>query len=711
MLNFFFRMPRNYQRKTAGPRYTPEDLKRAVNDVLTKNYTYKDAEDIYGVPKSVIFHRIKGRKIAKDRMGAGRSPALPDRVENVLENCIKAKARMGYPCNKNDIKNLVGEYVQMNPNLKTPFKNGVPGDDWYYSFMNRHPSLSFKKPELLQKARKDARDPDVVYTFYEELHTLVVDNNLADKPQFVFNADESGFATDPKRLKAIGEKGKPLVRVSGGSGRESITVLAAVSADGFCMPPLIIFKGVGVQARWTSENSYPGTLYSTSKNGWMEEPQCFEWFSSGFVPHVLNLRAKLNLPDQAALLVYDGHSSHISYRIIKTALDHNIHLVKLPSHLTDQIQPLDKCVFGPVKTCWEKKLISFAKKQVERKDSGHLPKNKFVELLGAVWKESMKSQNIMKGFTSTGIFPVDAQKFPSTEFNPLALEKYKNKQKNILASAENIVRDLSTSNNNQEHQTDSHLNIQPSTSNHPSTSHHPSTSQQVEKPTFVTPSKIIEIFSNSILENRNTPTEAKVIGVKRQIVPRLKPIKYGEILTTAEVLQKQMEAEEAKKNKLEKKNNKTKKPKVKPRDSPRDELKTPEPETDVSLHDSSDENEEDFRNSVIAQNIKEVNYERPEWVNLKVGIFLLVDFLGGRRKAVHYKYVCCIQNMDEETGDIKVTGFRRHDKYSTEFKLQENDVSLISLEMIEAVLPEPRIEEKDRAILYIFPGSVGVFEK
>ncbi|KAJ8914120.1 hypothetical protein NQ315_016196 [Exocentrus adspersus] len=77
-------------------------------------------------------------------------------------------------------------------------------------------------------------------------------------------------ASDPSRLRAIGQKGKPLSRVSGGSGRESTTVLACVGADGSVLPPLIVFKGAGVQARWVSDKAYPGTLYAVSKNGWME---------------------------------------------------------------------------------------------------------------------------------------------------------------------------------------------------------------------------------------------------------------------------------------------------------------------------------------------------------------------------------------------------------------------------------------------------------
>jgi len=108
---------------------------------------------------------------------AGRTRVFSDDIELVLEKCLIARSKMGYPCDKNEFKQLVGNFVVEN-NLITQFKNGIRGDDWYYGFMKRHPRLSFKKPEQLQKVRKDARKPDVVYDFYEKLMAVVLENNI-----------------------------------------------------------------------------------------------------------------------------------------------------------------------------------------------------------------------------------------------------------------------------------------------------------------------------------------------------------------------------------------------------------------------------------------------------------------------------------------------------------------------------------------------------
>ncbi|CAB3224863.1 unnamed protein product [Arctia plantaginis] len=130
-------------------------------------------------------------------MGAGVKRVLPENVEEYTVSCIKTRAQMGQLCQKEELKLLVKQYVE-SKQLKTPFTDNKPGDDWYLSFMKRHPELSLKKPEHLQKARVDARKPYIVYDFYNTLKCVMNENNLQDKPDFIYNCDESGFQSDPR---------------------------------------------------------------------------------------------------------------------------------------------------------------------------------------------------------------------------------------------------------------------------------------------------------------------------------------------------------------------------------------------------------------------------------------------------------------------------------------------------------------------------------
>lgn len=54
--------------------------------------------------------------------------------------------------------------------------------------------------------------------------------------ELIFNCDESGFSSDPSKVRAIGVKGVALSRISDASGRAFTSVLARVSGDRFFLP-------------------------------------------------------------------------------------------------------------------------------------------------------------------------------------------------------------------------------------------------------------------------------------------------------------------------------------------------------------------------------------------------------------------------------------------------------------------------------------------
>ena len=106
----------------------------------------------------------------------------------------------------------------------------------------------------------------------------------------------------------------------GGTGREYVTVLGCGSADGHKLSPYILYKGVHLYKRWTT-NGLAGTLYGVSKSGWMEDGNFIEWFLKLFVPTVKHL-----LSTGPVVLFLDGHQSHISLKLIKTAKNEGMHL-------------------------------------------------------------------------------------------------------------------------------------------------------------------------------------------------------------------------------------------------------------------------------------------------------------------------------------------------------------------------------------------------
>jgi len=57
------------------------------------------------------------------------------------------------------------------------------------------------------------------------------------------------------------------------------------------------------------------------------------------------------------ILPVDGHSAHVeNYDFINHAINYNIHLIGLPSHATQVLQPLDVGIFGPLSIYYKQEL-------------------------------------------------------------------------------------------------------------------------------------------------------------------------------------------------------------------------------------------------------------------------------------------------------------------------------------------------------------------
>nr|CAH7744755.1 unnamed protein product [Callosobruchus chinensis] len=311
-------------------------------------------------------------------------------------------AKWGFPLTKDELKNVVCDYVTAN-GLKTVFKNNKPGNDWFASFCNRR-RLSLKKPENLETVRRNAtKDPFIIYDFYDLLETEIEKLGLQDKPNHIFNLDETCFTFDPSRTKAVGAKGEKFHRNIQGSGKENITVLGNVSADGQLLPPLFVFQASNLWSSWKGNNDLPNTFYACSEKGWMTS-QIFQEYFYKFCAFV---------KQRPILLIFDGHLSHLDVGTIEKAKAENITIIKLPAHTTDLLQPLDTCCFRPLKNLWDRELVSW-----QRENQRKLSKSEFVDLLCKIWHEGITPQTILTGFRSTGIYPPNRNKYPVSRQNP-----------------------------------------------------------------------------------------------------------------------------------------------------------------------------------------------------------------------------------------------------------------------------------------------------
>ena len=276
-----------------------------------------------------------------------------------------------------------------------PFKDGVPGKDWWKYFMKWHPELSMRKPQALQMIRARSAMPEIINHWFNDVLKPTLDRlGLAEKPHCIYNVDESGFPLSGRPAQIICQRGlKSPQTIIGGSGRENINVQVCVNAYGTLLAPYIVFTGKHLMANCTNGGPL-ATRYAVSPNGWMTNTAYIDWFKNLFLPSIPS--------DRPILLILDGHSSYISYEVRKMAIENQIHMLKLPPHLTHLLQPLNVGVFKPLKAKWYSAVADFT-----RKECRTLTKRDFPPVLKTI-REAYNPETARGGFKGCGIYPFDS---------------------------------------------------------------------------------------------------------------------------------------------------------------------------------------------------------------------------------------------------------------------------------------------------------------
>ena len=175
------------------------------------------------------------------------------------------------------------------------------GDGWWRSFMKIHGALTLHTAVPLSYAHAVCLQPKILNYYYDLLQQALLEHDLADKPNQIFNLDELVMPLDPCPPKIIAMKGvKHSTSITIGD-KTQITTLACCNAAGYVIPPLVVFDRKMLKPEMTI-GEVPGTMYGLSSNGWKDEELFELWFKNHFLTHVPSCRP--------VLLMMDGHSTH-----------------------------------------------------------------------------------------------------------------------------------------------------------------------------------------------------------------------------------------------------------------------------------------------------------------------------------------------------------------------------------------------------------------
>ena len=183
-----------------------------------------------------------------------------------------------------------------------------------------------------------------VISHWFELYRKTVDS-YDIQPEDTYNADEKGVAMGMTgKQRCIVSKSEKRPKSSQDGSREWATLFECVSLKGKVLSPWIIFKGKIQNRSWTEKlralrkeqgEEWPGHV-CVSENGWTDNELGIEWLKRCFEPE-----SAQDQKGEWRLLLWDGHTSHISTTAIKFCLEKKIIPLCLPPHTTHLLQPCD----------------------------------------------------------------------------------------------------------------------------------------------------------------------------------------------------------------------------------------------------------------------------------------------------------------------------------------------------------------------------------
>lgn len=398
-------MPRYYKRKTDIISYTPEQLEKAINIIRNEGKKIREVGRNFNIPESTLRKRLLQNRPEPPRLG--RKSTFTKEIETALKNYVLTLAKLFYGLTPKELRRLAFRYAEENKIFHNfNREKGVAGKDWMYGFLRRNPEITLRQPEGTSLNRIVSFNREETDLFYGNIEKLM--KTYQFEPTRIFNIDETGITTVQKKCpKIYGPKGVKKVgaAISAERGR-TITAIFCFSAAGCYIPPMLVYPRKRMPLT-LQKNGPIGASYKCSKNGWVNAEIFVQWLNH-FQKYA---KATVNDP---VLMILDNHSSHISIEAYEFCKRNCIHMVSLPPHTSDHLQPLDLTFFSPLKSALYREYDLYLSTTGHQK----ITEYDIAELLNRAFMKVATMEKAVSGFRSAGIVPLDPNKFNEHDFAP-----------------------------------------------------------------------------------------------------------------------------------------------------------------------------------------------------------------------------------------------------------------------------------------------------
>ena len=393
---------------TKRKQWTDKSMEAALEAVRKGSISANKAALLHGVPPSTLKDRLSGRVAHGSKPGPAKY--LNNEEEHALADHLVQAAESGYGKTRKQVKSIV-ENVAREKNL---LRSERVSDGWWRRFMERQPQLSLRRGDSTAHIRMNSVNRESMESYFNLLEDTLSEHDLMNHPAQIYNMDESGMPLDARPPNVIAKRGQKKVRYRQAGKKEQISVIACANAVGQSIPPMVIFEGKYLNLQWTVgevpgtcscmlfnlyevqdliQFLHTGTYYGMSDKGWTDQELFKHWLMDHFL--------KYAVPSRPLLVLLDGHSSHYEPMSIELARKEGVIIFCLPPHTTQDSQPLDCTVFGPLKRHWSEVCHEFQQKH----PGVVISKLNFSGLFAKAWLQALTPANIVAGFRTCGVYP------------------------------------------------------------------------------------------------------------------------------------------------------------------------------------------------------------------------------------------------------------------------------------------------------------------
>ena len=307
-------------KKTAGVgkkknRWSQEDMQAAFNACKNEHISVYAAAKRYNVPRMTLSDRMLGKVSLKSTTGHPLS--LTREEEASIVSYVEYMHERRFPITRSQVISLAWA-VDLKRESGRAFGENGPSLNWWRGFRNRHPELTFRTTESIDRGRVVNANEETIGQYFDLLKHTMHEHSLQDKPHLIFNCDESAIVLSKSARKVLVPRSTKHCHSIANASTQHVSVMCCFSAAGYAMPPMIVFSK-GLPAGKFHRDGPINASYSSSKSGFVDRAIYTEWFKKTFL--------KFAPTERPLLLLQDGASAHMGPDLIEAAIANDVVLL------------------------------------------------------------------------------------------------------------------------------------------------------------------------------------------------------------------------------------------------------------------------------------------------------------------------------------------------------------------------------------------------